>query len=253
MAPPAATFVGVMRSVPFLLFCGALLTAPAAQAQRGLSLGLIGGPNLSRFTGDFIYHADYHVWPGFAAGLTTRYGLSDRLALRLDARFTQRNVRVFGTFRDLNNYSQGDTYIRRRFNSLDLPLLAQVGLGAGQRAYLLAGPVVSVLLRQTDVFPTGFFVSPSEYYPTDFTAQTRRLNLGALVGAGLTQPLGPHWCAFAELTYTLTTAQVLRPAFSIFDNRNGQTVVFGPRRPEVALSHVVALQAGICYALRAAQ
>jgi hypothetical protein len=98
--------------------------ATAATAQQSFTLGVLGGASLNRLSGDGITEQDSRT--GFIAGGFAKYSFSPMVSLILEAQYS-----VKGTKGATN--SSGDM-ADLKFDYLDLPLLLNVGVPAGEMA-----------------------------------------------------------------------------------------------------------------------
>ncbi len=246
---------------PFLVLLVWLVAAVPGMAQRGLRMGVLVSGNVSSLNGaEVTYGTEYHPGAGFGGGLTLHYVVRPLLQLRLDVRYDRFAPRAWGMMRDDSNVPRGKSWIRQRYTGITLPLAAQLTLG--RHAYLLAGPLAHVLLRQLQVSNGNVWHWPGaevdvvwdkntfRRMSVEYPDRLRRLSGGAVAGFGLTFNPTSRAQVFVEMTGSLIRTQALRDGFAWAENNpvplNPVTDHrLGPPQPHAATLRTLTLTTGL--------
>jgi hypothetical protein len=143
----------------------------AAFGQLGISKGLIGGLNISSFSGADV-SSDMKSLTGYAAGLYVEINIPGPLSIEPEVLYSMK-----GSKADFTRFTTTDTY-----TYVDIPVLLKYFLPIPVvRTYLYAGPSYSILLS-AKVKTEGSTVTSSEVDVKDTIAPN---DLGAVVGLGI--------------------------------------------------------------------
>lgn len=176
-----------------ILFSLGLLAgfASAANAQSGvLRYGIKGGFNLSSYSGAAAGDVGYK--PGFTAGAALQYGITDPIAIEIDALYSQKGAFV-------ENYSasaaQQDKQFRSTLQYIDVPVLAHFTTGdTGKGLFFELGPQGSFIVGTRDFTrPKGAGAgSPDEVTTNSSTNSLNKVAIGYVGGIGyqITSGLG---------------------------------------------------------------
>ena len=161
-----------MRNV-FLLLGALAGLADSAQGQS-IRYGLKAGVSLARLTNYDIVGVRNQV--GATAGVMLDAPLNEKLSLHPEFLFSQKGLRL-----DETGPGGFSSSRQIRSNYLDLPVLLRLKFGA---FFAEIGPQAGYLLtaKRTDVSSSSTI--PAATTTTDITQETRRLDLGYVVGMG---------------------------------------------------------------------
>lgn len=158
----------------FLLLLGVLAGLASSVQGQNIRYGLKAGVNLAGFTG-YSGTGDRNL-VGATAGLMADVALSEQLSLHPELLFSQKGQRFEGS--GPGGFSSSDKF---RFNYLDLPVLLRLKFS---NFFAEAGPQVGYLLSAKTTHTQSSSTMPLLTYTSNSTDNTRRFDLGYVVGIG---------------------------------------------------------------------
>jgi hypothetical protein len=180
--------------ISFLFLIGMSPLFSQGQSTR-FQLGIEGGPSLSMLRYDLFFFPSKYVeaGPGGAIGLTIKYNINNRLALKTNLSYEMKG-----------NTRTGDPDYR--LNYITLPMLLQVKFGKSPLFFMNIGPYVGYLLP---------LASNTDYYYKPF-------DMGISMGVGLEIPVSHQFSLNFEIRNNVGLVNISRNATY---NKHGNPVV----------------------------
>ena len=162
----------ILLVIVSVLFMTHMSNAQEADSQKKISYGLKAGLNISS-----VYDSDgedFDADPkfGLAAGIFVAFPIGKSFGFHPEVLFSQKGYKTSGTYLGVFDYE-----FTRTSNFLDIPLL--IAYKPSETFALVAGPQISYLMYQKDVFTSGEL---SEQQTEDFANDNLRKNTLCFLG-----------------------------------------------------------------------
>lgn len=197
-----------------LLAIGLLSSSFVSFAQY--SVGIKGGLNLSKYTGEV--NSEALIKAGFNGGLVGNYEISDRFAVQAEVLFTTKGYKT--------DMATDSSYFRSyiKLNYIEIPILLKASFGnpQGIQAFALAGPNFSFLTSGKSSYEYSYFGGLSKGSgEQDIKQYYNTFDLGLSIGGGVSYAMGMGKI-FAETRYGYGLTNASKDTGSIYHNTNLQ-------------------------------
>lgn len=186
------TYIGSTLILLVLLSYSSLLHA---QSRPDLWIGLHAGPDFGSSSFDPAPQSGVTLGTkvGIAAGAELDYWLSDHIGLETQVSFVQKGTTEDASFGGILEYTSKLT-----FSYLQIPLLLRATFGNGDfKPIVFAGPEFGVRLSGSTFLSANGQDTTMDIADSELTA----LNIGILVGLGVTYQLNPTTIIFLDAAY----------------------------------------------------
>jgi hypothetical protein len=192
----------------------------AAQKAPTLEFGAEFGPGMASLRGNNIIDQYHKSKLSYSTGIFFQYNFRSFLSLHISAAYENKGSKLKGPVYDNLGNLIGIMTGHTDYHYLSFPLLAKASFGKKIKFFLLAGPYISYLLKQTSKSK----IDNSLYTSTDNTQNYKRVDLGISLGAGLAIPVSPEWKFLLEARDNVGLQNV--SAVPIINNGTIKTTTF---------------------------
>ena len=188
----------IMKSISIISILFLIGTVPlfSQDPSTRFQLGIEGGPSLSMWRYDLFFFPSKYIeaGPGGAIGLTFKYDISNRLAIKTNLSYEMKG----------NTRSTNPDY---RLNYITLPMLLQIKFGRRPLFFINVGPYVGYLLPLED--NTDYYFKPYD--------------VGISMGIGLEVPVFHQFSLNFEIRNNTGLVNISRN--TTYDDKHGNPVV----------------------------
>lgn len=179
-----------MRRLIFILLSIVLVTETSAK-----DLKVMGGLNLSRYSGTINGENVWKLRTGFAIGVGYEIAFSSHIAIEINGFYIQKGSR--------EEYREGGRYnytINYALNEISVPILLKIRLKADSSPYILAGGELSFILSHRYIVEEGLEIGI-------IRPDTKSAYYGLVFGCGFDWQIGSI-SSFIEARYLLSLTNI---------------------------------------------
>jgi hypothetical protein len=209
-----------MKKITFLFL--SLVWSYSSYCQKSkITLGLELTPTMNSIRGNSFVNS-FNPLFSFSTGLNIEYIINDKYSIKSGLTYDKKGAKTEIDYRDANGGPLTPIDVRENFNYLVLPILGSFSSHGNTKFYFDAGPYIGFLLSQKEIWESnGSFPGKT----SDYTASTKKIDLGLSLGLGVKIPLKDHWLILVGLKENLGLINTSK--YLAVDNSSVKTNSFG--------------------------